>query len=105
MRRLRFFVIAFFFIRPLALAAQETTLQEDTQAAEKRIQQWDEENKKIEKKETWEIPVVATLMAVGVVFYVGGPRAGVIACGVGAAGLTFHFWPSGHPASVEPVSP
>ena len=81
--------------------AEDDPLKKNTKEAQKRVEKWDEEDHKIEKKENWEIPVVAALGVVGAVFYEGGRTPGYIACGVAAGGLTIRFWPFGHHKTQE----
>lgn len=74
---------------------EDDPLIENTKAAEERVEQWNVESKKIEKKESWEIPVVSALGFIGVIFYAGGRTPGYAACGVAAVGLSIRFWPFG----------
>jgi hypothetical protein len=96
----RLLIIVCLVLAPLVILArawgEDDSLHQNTQAAEKRVDQWDEEDHKIEKRESWEIPVVSALAVVGTVFYAAGRTAGFITCGVVASGLTVRFWPSGH---------
>lgn len=84
--------------------AQDDPLQDNTKAAQARVEKWDQEDKKFEKKEYWEIPVVVALFLVGGAYYEGGRTAGYAAGGVAACGLTIWFWPSGHRASPDKPS-
>jgi hypothetical protein len=87
---------------------QPESLQEKTREAQKRLAQWDEEERRYEQREAWEAPLAAALFLAGAALAAHDKTYAYAASFSGAAGLTVHFWtsrPGPRPAAPSTPAP
>ena len=75
----------------------DDALQIETQQAQKRVEQWDEEDRRANKRLAWEFPLGFATMLCAAALVQHDPNFAYAGAGVAVAGLTLHFWPGPHP--------
>ncbi|MFA5974619.1 MAG: hypothetical protein WC859_00445 [Elusimicrobiota bacterium] len=83
------------------LSAQEPPssndpIRERTLRDQERLKQWDEEDRRLDKRNSWELPIAVVLIAAGAAFASRDMTYGYSASFAAATGLTIYFYTSRH---------
>jgi hypothetical protein len=90
-RRRSAFTLVLLLPTLVAAAEPAPNLEDKTREAEERIRRFDDETRRSDKRDYWEIPIVVVLGFTAGMLAERGAVWGAAAGGLGAVGLTVHF--------------